>query len=123
MKKVLSIFLVFTFVLLLTGCGSKNKVTCVYPGNDEGREKLAVELDADDKVEKVTAIIEFKSEDTAKEYMKKLNSKYKDYAKVVRNTIEINNLENEYSYKNLVGKTKDEFIKYAKSLSSGVTCE
>ena len=126
MKKVLNILLIFTFVFLLAGCGKNNKVSCSIPSekeDDDFRGKIIAEFNKDDKVEEITLIVEFKSEELAKEYIKKLAPGYKELAKVVGKNIEMHNAEKNPQYEELVGKTKEEFTKFAKKLSNNVTCD
>lgn len=126
MKKVLSIVFIFVFVTLLTGCGSSNKVTCVFDGTSDKRiakETIVAELDSDDKVVKLSDTMEYdKTEDAEADYefMKDI---FKDSVKISGNTIELKDMEKNSEYNLIIGMTKEEFINFMIKTDPEVSCK
>ena len=115
-------------LLLLTGCGKK-QVVCTMTEEEGGQKATASiigELDSSDKITKVSYEMEFSDATYAEQYCALVKLAAPD-AKCNGKKIVIDDatsmLEEDDSDKKLVGMTKDEFITYAKSSSSEVTCK
>lgn len=114
-------------LLLLTGCGKK-QVVCSAKLEEAGvsmNVSLIGELDASDKITKVSYEYEFSDSTTADQYCALIKLAYSD-AKCSGKKIIIEDatamLEEEGEEK-VVGMSKDDFIAKAKSESNDVTCK
>ena len=119
---------------LLTACGSSGeKIVCKGSAEENG-QKAEVKITAtlkDGKVSRVDQETTFSDSNTAKQTCSILefangfaesDDEKLDF-KCDGNTITINNIQEQGNTKELSGMTKDEFISYAKSQSSEITCE
>lgn len=71
MKKVFFSLTAVLGVLLLTGCGSSNKVTCSAEVEESGKTykgEIVAKLDGDNKVKDASITMEFETEDDASQY-------------------------------------------------------
>lgn len=125
MKKLLYSFLLLGFgVVVITGCGSSssNKVVCKYsesdPEIDTTYEEITATLDSDGKVKEISGLIEYRTEDAAKSDFKYAEEYYGESVKLDGKKMFLSNLEKDERYSKIVGKTKDEFIEYIKSIST-----
>ncbi len=126
-KGLFGLTIILGGVLLFTGCGKDSStIVCTYENSDSSyEEKLEGILDEDGKVKEVRGTVTFNDSDTAKDSYENAKGFYGDNVKLDGKKIIISKLE-EDSYKNAVGKTKDEFIEIVKSVSDGsskVTCK
>ena len=114
-------------ILLLTGCGKSNQVTCTT-SMEEGGLKMQVsviaDLDDSGKVAKVAYEYDFGDSKTAEQYCSLIQLSYSD-AKCSGSKITIPDATSmlEEGGQKVVGMTKDEFINYAKAESTSVTCK
>jgi hypothetical protein len=116
-KSIFSLLILFAGVLLLTGCGSSNKVVCTVKleTNDMESQELTAELDKDNKVEKIQLVISYTSKDAAKTDYESAKSYYGDSISQSGKKITVKDLQTKSGWKDIVGKTKEEFIEYAKT--------
>ncbi len=121
MKKYFLVVFCALLLFVVTGCGNKNQVKCTGSFSEGGMSmdaEIIADLDDNDKVTDVTAIMDLKDKDTATQFC----SLYKMFADEEKG-IEIScsgskitikgysKLEAETEEEDIVGKTKDEFIK------------
>lgn len=114
-------------LVLLVGCGNKNQVTCTASMSEGGismKVSVIADLDSDNKVTKVAYEYDFGDSKTAEQYCSLIQLSYKD-AQCSGSKITIPDATSmlEESGQKVVGMTKDEFVKFAQSESTGVTCK
>ena len=127
MKKLLGLGVLFVGVLLLTGCGDGNKLTCTATYSEGGEsmtQKLVAHLDKDDKVESYDLIYEMSDQESADTLYSMYSSV--DGLEVSKSgkTITIKNAQAmEGSEMNIIGMTKDEVKELITASDSSVTCK
>ena len=127
MKKLLGIGVLFVGVLLLTGCGGGNKLTCsatYSEGGESMTQTLVAHLDKDNKVESYDLEYELSSQESADT----LYSMYSSFEGVEVSksgkTVTIKNAQKmEGSDMEIVGMTKDEVKELITASDSSVTCK
>ena len=127
MKKLLGIGVLFVGVLLLTGCGGGNKLTCsatYSEGGESMTQTLVAHLDKDNKVESYDLEYEMSNQESADT----LYSMYSSFEGVEVSksgkTVTIKNAQKmEGSDMEIVGMTKDEVKELITASDSSVTCK
>ncbi len=116
-KSIFSLLIVFVGVLLLTGCGSKKDVVCTVKLENSKitSQELSAELDSDKKVKTIELAIYYSDSESAKTDFETAKSYYGDLIKLSGKKIIVTDLQTKSGWKDQVGKTKEEFIEYAKS--------
>ena len=114
-------------ILLLTGCGKSNQVTCTTSMEQGGismKVSVIADLDGSEKVTKVAYEYDFGDAKSAESYCSLIKLSYSD-AQCSGSKITIPDATSmlEEGGKKVVGMTKDEFINYAKADSTNVTCK
>ena len=129
MKKYFLVVFCVMLLFLVTGCGGK-KVTCKQSVNESGIKmdaEVIADLDDNDKVTGATVVYDLGDKDTANSYcslMKLAEDKEKGVTvECSGSKITIKGMASmdEGEDDSMIGKTKDEFIKYAEQ--EGFTCK
>ncbi len=133
MKKYFLVVLCALLLFVVTGCGSKNELRCTQSMNESGIKmdgEIIAEFDKDDKLVDATVVYDLGDKDTATSWcamFKMTENKDKGitvdcsgskitmtgYAKAVE--------EESEDGEKILGKTKEEFKKYAEA--EGMTCK
>ena len=132
MKKYFLVVFCALVLFVVTGCGSKNQVKCsgkLSEGEMNILAEVIADFDKDDKLTDATISYELDDEDTATQYCS-LFKLMQDEEKGVTVTcsgkkITIKgyaNLDSEEEEDSVVGKTKEEFIKYMQE-EEKLTCK
>ncbi len=124
-------------LLLLTGCGSGNKVTCSSEFEESGHKfssEIVASLDGDNKVKDVSASMTFENADDAEQFysmyqgildmaksyggeeeVPKIDIKKEGNKIIIDNFAEFEKMSSDDDSANIIGMTKEDFIKQIES--------
>ena len=133
MTKYLLVVLCALLVVVVTGCGNKNQVTCSGSMEESGmtiKAEIIADFDESDKLTDATVVYDLGSSDTANQWcsMFKLMNDYEKGIEVScsgsKITIKGYAKMAEDGEESMVGKTKEEFKKAMEEETEGqVTCK